>query len=61
MKTFSFFEVESSSADKLMKELKRLSYNGRRVSVEVAQDSDTDSDKKPKKDFGKKGKRRNYR
>ncbi len=47
MKTFSFFEVESGSADRLMKELKRLSYNGRRVSVERAQEGgDEDSGRK---------------
>ncbi|MDR0660155.1 MAG: DEAD/DEAH box helicase [Prevotellaceae bacterium] len=63
MKTFSFFEVESGSADRLIKELKRLSYNGRKVSVEVAQDSNDDKDKKPKKGSGKKGGsgRRSYR
>ena len=62
MKTFSFFEVESGSAEKLMRELKRLSYNGRRVSVEVAQDSaNDDKDRKPSKGFGKKGGKRRFR
>ena len=61
MKTFSFFEVESSSAEKLMRELKRLSYNGRRVSVEVAQGNNDDKERKPKRDSAKKGRKRSSR
>ena len=51
MKTFSFFEVESGQANQLMKELKRLSYKGRRVSVEVAEGSE-DGEKKSGKRGG---------
>lgn len=55
MKTFSFFEVESGASERIMKGLKRLSYNGRRVSVEVAQESSDDKERKPSRNSGRRG------
>lgn len=37
MKTFSFFEVKTKQTNELIRELKRLTYKDRRVSVEIAQ------------------------
>ena len=38
MQKFSFFEVEEKEANNVMKALNRTNWNGRKVSVEIAED-----------------------
>ena len=50
MRNFSFFEVDEAEANKVIKALNRTRWNGRKVSVEVAGESDEKDGKKKKTD-----------
>ena len=62
---FSFFEVEDSEAKHVINSLKNQDFNGRRISLEIAQPSDSrkggrgDKNGKGRKESGKYGKRNN--
>ncbi|MBO4905746.1 MAG: DEAD/DEAH box helicase [Bacteroidaceae bacterium] len=50
--TFSFFEVRSEDAERVLSSLKGLTVKGRRIGVDVADDADSDS-KRPSRDKAK--------
>ena len=50
MRNFSFFEVDETEADTVIKALNRTRWNGRKVSVERAGEADEKDGKKKKKD-----------
>ncbi|HEX2919670.1 MAG TPA: DEAD/DEAH box helicase [Bacteroidales bacterium] len=51
LKSFSFFEVEASCADKLLKDMSNLSFNDRKIVVEVAQERQQKQNRKERKPF----------
>lgn len=68
MQKFSFFEVEEKEANNVLKALNRASWNGRKVSVEIAGDEGKDAPKGKRPGavggYGKKefdGKKRSYK
>jgi ATP-dependent RNA helicase DeaD len=53
MKSFSFFEVESSQADVILKSFRNAKYNDTRISVELAQSKGEHKDKSREQKFEK--------
>ncbi len=53
MKSFSFFEVESSQTDTILKSFRNAKYNDTRISVELAQSKGEHNDKRREQKFEK--------
>ena len=50
MRNFSFFEVDEAEADKVIRILNHLRWGGRKISVEVAEETGENTGKKKKAD-----------
>ena len=59
MKKFSFFEVDEKETENVLKAFRGLTWNGRKVVVEVAQEDPKGGDEE--EDYGKKSRKRRDR